>query len=405
MLTNKGSKMLRLSRQIVFVAAFSAALTSARASDGDIVLGQTMPYSGPASALSAVGKVQTRYFQMLNDQGGINGRKVNLISLDDSYSPPKAVEQTRKLVESEGAVAIFGSMGTAQNSAVQKYLSAKKIPQLFVFAASNRFADPKTNPYSLAGMILFATEAALYANVVADTSPDAKIAVLYQNDDYGREYLKGFRDQLAKRNAKAEIVATAPYEVTSPSVDSQVVTLASSGANVFLNASTGKFTSQAIRKAGELGWRAQQFLPIGSNFVATILKPAGLDYAKGAISAVQMKTVGDPEWLNDPGYIEWLTFMKKYYPEGDTTEQLNFVGWNMAVLMAKVLEACGPDLSSENILKQATSLKNVGLPGLLPGISINTSSDDYRLYKKARVERFDGERWVPMPGNPIVEVQ
>jgi ABC-type branched-subunit amino acid transport system substrate-binding protein len=342
---------------------------------------------------------------MINDQGGINGRKVKLISLDDSYSPPKAVEQTRKLVESEGAVAIFGSMGTAQNSAVQKYLGAKKIPQIFVFAASNRFADPKTNPHSLAGMILFATEAALYANVVADTLPNAKIAVLYQNDDYGREYLKGFQDQLAKRNAKAEIVATAPYEVTSPSVDSQVVTLASSGANVFLNASTGKFTSQAIRKAGELGWHAQQFLPVGSNFVATILKPAGLDYAKGAITAVQMKTVGDPAWLNDPGYIEWLNFMKKYYPEGDTTEQLNFVGWNMAVLMAKVLDACGPDLSSGNILKQATSLKNVSLPGLLPGISINTSSEDYRLYKKARVERFDGEHWVPMPGNPIVEVQ
>ena len=397
--------MFCLPRQVVLTAAFAAAFTSAHASDGELILGQTMPYSGPASALSAVGKVQTRYFQALNDQGGIKGRKIKLISLDDSYSPPKAVEQTRKLVESEGAVAIFGSMGTAQNSAVQKYLNARKIPQLFVFAGSERFSDPKANRYSLAGMVLFATEAALYANVVADTSPNAKIAVLYQNDDYGREYLKGFKDQLAKRNSKAEIVATAPYEVTSPSVDSQVVGLASSGANVFLNASTGKFTSQAIRKAGELGWRAQQFLPIGSNFVATILKPAGLDYAKGAISAVQLKTVGDPEWVNDPGYVEWLAFMKKYYPEGDTTEQLNFVGWNMAVLMAKVLEACGADWSPENILKQATSLRDVELPGLLPGISISTSPDDYRLFRKARVERFNGERWVPFPGSPIVEVQ
>ncbi|MBR0873237.1 ABC transporter substrate-binding protein [Bradyrhizobium tropiciagri] len=396
--------MFRLSRRIVLALGVFAASSCAHAADDELVLGQTMPYSGPASALSAVGKVQTRYFQMLNDQGGINGRKVRLISLDDSYSPPKAVEQTRKLVESEGAVAIFGSMGTAQNSAVQKYLNSKKIPQLFVFAASARFADPKAAPYSLAGMMLFATEAALYANVVADTLPDAKIAVLYQNDDYGREYLKGFKDQLAKRNASAEIVAAAPYEVTAPSVESQIVALASSGANVFLNASTGKFTSQAIRKAGELGWRAQQFLPIGSNFVATILKPAGLDYAKGAISAVQMKTVGDPEWINDPGYVEWLTFMKKYYPEGDTTEQLNFVGWNMAVLMNKVIAACGSDLSAENILKQAISLKNVELPGLLPGFSITTSADDYRLYRKARVERFDGERWVPVPGIPIVEV-
>jgi branched-chain amino acid transport system substrate-binding protein len=193
--------------------------------------------------------------------------------------------------------------------------------------------------------------------------------------------------------------------VTAPSVDSEVAALASSGANVFLNASNGKFTSQAIRKAGELGWRPQQFLPIGSNFVATILKPAGLDYARGAISAVQMKTVGDPEWVNDPGYMEWLAFMKNYYPEGDTTEQLNFVGWNMAVLMAKVLDACGSDLSSENILKQATSLKDVELPGLLPGIGINTSADDYRLYKKARIERFDGERWVPMSEHAIVEIQ
>src|ERR1700761_3823515 len=204
-------------RQLALLAACSTVTHAAHASERELVLGQTMPYSGPASALSAIGKVQTRYFQMINEHGGINSRKIKLISLDDSYSPPKAVEQTRKLVESEGAVAIFGRMGTAQNSAVQKYLSAKKIPQLFVFAASNRFADPRSNPYSLAGMILFETEAALYANVVIDTSPDAKIAVLYQNDDYGREYLMGFKDQLAKRNAKAEIVATASYDVTSPS--------------------------------------------------------------------------------------------------------------------------------------------------------------------------------------------
>lgn len=375
-----------------------AASWPAKAADTELVLGQTMPYSGPASALSAVGKVQTRYFQMINDRGGINGRKVKLISLDDGYSPPKAVEQTRRLIENDEAVAIFGSMGTAQNAAVQKYLNAKKIPQLFVFAASDRFADPKTSPYTIAGMTLFSTEADIYARLVAENIPGSRVAVLYQNDDYGREYLRSFKAELARRDPKADIVAAAPYEVTSPTVDSQVVSLASTNANVFLNASTGKFTSQAIRKAGELGWKAQQFLPIGSNFVPTILKPAGLENAKGAISATPTKSVGDPEWANDPAYLEWLAFMKKYYPDGDIEDQLNFTGWNIAVLMTKVLEACGDDLSRQNLMKHATALKNLVLPGLIPGITVNTSPDDYRLITSLRPQRFDGERWVPMSG-------
>ncbi|MBR1121554.1 ABC transporter substrate-binding protein [Bradyrhizobium lablabi] len=387
---------MRGKRWILVAAALAIAASPSMADEGDLVLGQTMPYSGAASALSAVGKVQTRYFEMINAKGGINGRKVKLISLDDAYSPPKAVEQTRRLVESDGAVAIFGSMGTAQNAAVQKYLNSRKIPQLFVFAASDRFADPHASPYTLSGMTLFSTEATVYARLVSSTIPAARVAVLYQNDDYGREYLRSFKAELARLDSKAEIVAASPYEVTSPTVDSLVVALASTNANVFLNASTGKFTTQAIRKAGELGWRAQQFLPIGSNFVATILKPAGLEYSKGAISATPTKTVGDPEWVNDPGYLEWLDFMKKYYPEGNIEEQLNFTGWNIAVLMTKVLEACGSDLSPENIMKQATALKEVKLPGLIPGITVNTSRDDYRLIKSLRPQRFDGTRWVTM---------
>jgi branched-chain amino acid transport system substrate-binding protein len=383
-------------RQLALAAAFSAIVSQANAADGEIVLGQTMPYSGPASALSSIGKVQTRYFQMINERGGINGRKIKLISLDDAYSPPKAVEQTRKLVESEEAIAIFGSMGTAQNSAVQKYLNAKKIPQLFVFAASDRFADPKTSPYSMSGMTLFSTEATIYADLVADTTPHAKVAVLYQNDDYGREYLRAFKTQLAKRDAAAEIVAATGYEVTSPTVESQVIALAATNADVFLNASTGKFTSQAIRKVGEIGWRAQQYLPIGSNFISTILRPGGLEYAKGAISATPTKSVGDPEWANDPAYVEWLAFMKKYYPDGDLEDQLNFTGWNIAVLMTKVIEACGSDVSSANIMKQATSLNNVELPGLIPGVTVNTSADDYRLIKTLRAQRFDGSHWAPL---------
>ena len=378
------------------VAAMSFA--SARAAEDELVLGQTMPYSGPASALSAVGKVQTRYFQMVNDRGGIRGRKIKLISLDDGYSPPKAVEQTRRLVESDGAVAIFGSMGTAQSAAVQKYLNAKKVPQLFVFAASERFADPKTSPYTLSGMTLFSTEATLYARLVAKGFPHARVAVLYQNDDYGKEYLRSFKAELARLDPDAAIVAASSYEVTSPTVDSQVLSLASTNADVFLNASTGKFTSQAIRKAGEIGWHAQQFLPIGSNFVATILRPAGLEYAKGAISATPTKSVDDPEWINDPGYLEWLDFMKKYYPEGNIEEQLNFSGWNVAVLMTKVLEACGSDFSAQNIMKHATSLKDVQLPGLIPGITVSTTPEDYRLIKSLRAQRFDGTRWVPLSG-------
>lgn len=386
-------------RRIALFAVGTALLltgTLARAADNELVLGQTMPYSGPASALSAIGKVQTRYFQMINDKGGINGNKVKLISLDDGYSPPKAVEQTRRLVESDEVVAIFGSMGTAQNAAVQKYLNTKKVPQLFVFAASDRFADPKTNPYTISGMTLFSTEAKLYAKLVADRIPGAKVAVLYQNDDYGKEYLHSFKTSLARLDAKAEVVAAAPYEVTSPTVESQIISLANTHANVFLNASTGKFTSQAIRKAGELGWKMQQFLPIGSNFVATILKPAGLEYAKGAISATPTKTVGDPEWVHDPGYLEWLAFMKKYYPEGNIEEQLNFTGWNIAVLMTKVLEACGSDFSRENIMKHVTSLKGIELPGLITGITVNTTPDDYVMIKSLRPQRFDGTGWVPL---------
>jgi branched-chain amino acid transport system substrate-binding protein len=385
--------------RFIFVVALSVAAASvAKAADDELILGQTMPYSGPASALSSVGKVQTRYFQMANEQGGINGHRIKLISLDDGYSPPKAVEQTRRLIESDEVVAIFGSMGTAQNAAVQKYLNGRKIPQLFVFAASDRFADPTASPYTISGMTLFSTEAIVYARLVAKTIPQAHVALLYQNDDYGREYLRSFKAELARLDPKAEIVAAAAYEVTSPTVESQVISLASTNANVFLNASTGKFTSQAIRKAGELGWHAQQFLPIGSNFVATILRPAGLEYAKGAISATPTKSVGDPEWDNDPAYLEWLAFMKRYYPDGDIEDQLNFTGWNIAVLMAKVIEACGTDLSRQNIMKQATSLKNVTLPGLIPGITVNTSPDDYRLIKSLRPQRFDGARWVPISG-------
>ncbi|VTU30326.1 ABC transporter substrate-binding protein [Variovorax sp. RA8] len=363
---------------------------------GEIKLGQTMPYSGPLSALSAVGKVQARYFKMLNDNGGVNGRRVTLLSVDDAYNPAKAVEQTRNLVEREEINAMFASMGTAQNAAVQKYLNGKKIPQLFVYAGSDRFADPKNYPWTLPGLPTFSTEASAYADYVGKTNPVAKVAVLYQNDDFGKEYLSAFKRRLQEVGSKVQVVAAAGYEVTAPTIDSQIISLAGTQADVFMNITSPKFTIQAIRKIGDLPWKPLHIIPITSNFIATVLRVAGLDKCVGLVSATPSKSAGDPEWANDAAYREWLAFMKKYYPEGDTTEQLNLVGYSMGFLMTEVLRRCGDDLSSERILKEATSLKNVALPALIPGFTVNTSPVDYRAVQQLRLQRFDGTRWMPV---------
>ena len=365
-------------------------------SRGDIKLGQTMPYSGPLSALSAIGKVQSRYFKMVNDKGGINGRSITLLSLDDAYNPAKAMEQTRSLVEREGVTAMFASMGTAQNVAVQKYLNTRKIPQLFVYAGSDRFADPKNFPWTLPGLPTFSTEAAAYADYISRTKPAAKISVLYQNDDFGKEYLSAFRERLQQLGSKAQVVAATGYEVTAPTIDSQIISLAGTGADVFMNITSPKFTIQAIRKVNELPWRPLHVIPITSNFVATVLRVAGLDKCVGLISATPSKSAGDPEWADDAGYKDWLGFMKAYYPEGDTTEQLNLVGYSMGFLMAEVLRRCGDDITGARILKEATSLKDVALPALIPGITVSTSPTDYRPVEQLRLQRFDGARWVPM---------
>lgn len=362
----------------------------------EIKLGQTMPYSGPASALSAVGKVQARFFKMVNDRGGINGRPVTLISLDDGYNPAKAIEQTRNLVERENVVAMFASMGTAQNVAVQKYLNGKKIPQLFVYAGSDRFADPEHYPWTLPGLPTFSTEAAIYADYVNRAKPRGKVAVLYQNDEFGKEYLGSFKKRLEQIGSKAAIVAAAGYEVTSPSIDSQVITLAGSQADVFMNITTPKFTIQAIRKASDIKWQPLQILPITSNFVATVLQVAGLEKCVGLISATPSKSAGDPEWAKDPGYQEWQAFMGRYYPEGNLNEQLNLAGYNMGVLMLEVLKRCGAEVTPQRILREATTLKNVELPGYVPGITVNTSPTDYRIIDKLRLQRFDGKRWVAL---------
>jgi ABC-type branched-subunit amino acid transport system substrate-binding protein len=363
---------------------------------GEIRLGQTMPYSGPLSALSAIGKVQARYFRMVNDKGGIHGRSVTLLSLDDAYNPAKAMEQTRSLVEREGVKAMFASMGTAQNVAVQKYLNTRKVPQLFVYAGSDRFADPKNFPWTLPGLPTFSTEAAAYADHIHRTKPAARIAVLYQNDDFGKEYLAAFRERLRQLGSKAQVVAASGYEVTAPTIDSQVISLAGTGADVFMDITSPKFTIQAIRKTSELPWKPLHIIPLTSNFVATVLRVAGLDKCVGLLSATPSKSAGDPEWADDAGYREWLGFMKAYYPEGDTTEQLNLVGYSMGCLMTEVLRRCGDDISGERILKEATSLKDVPLPALIPGITVSTSPTDYRPVEQLRLQRFDGARWVPV---------
>ncbi len=388
--------MLRIGGALLASPVIDAAAQQTAAFRGQIKLGQTMPYSGPASALSAIGKVQSRYFRMVNERGGINGREVVLLSLDDGYNPAKAVEQTRRLVEQERVLAMFGSMGTAQNAAVQKYLNTRKVPQLFVYAGSERFADPKQYPWTVPGLTTFPTEAATYAEYLNRVKPGAKVAVLYQNDDFGKEYLAAFRQRLQEMRSTMTVSTALTYEVTAPTVDSQVISLAASQADVFLNITSPKFTTQAIRKAYDLGWKPLQIVPITSNFVATVLRAAGLEKCVGLISATPTKSAGDPEWANDAGYRDWLTFMKRYYPEGDITEQLNLSGYNIAVLMEKVLRDCGDDLTPARVLRQATTLRDVTLPGLIPGITVSTSPEDYRIIRQLRLQRFDGTRWVRM---------
>ncbi|OVZ55603.1 branched-chain amino acid ABC transporter substrate-binding protein [Pigmentiphaga sp. NML080357] len=388
--------MLQLAMAPLVCAGPAWGQQAVRQFKGEIRLGQTMPYSGPLSALSPVGKVQSRYFTMLNEAGGVNGRSVRLISLDDNYNPAKAVEQTRNLVERERVLAMFSSMGTAQNAAVQKYLNSRKIPQLFVYAGSDRFADPQNYPYTLPGLPTFSLEASAYAEYVHRVKPAAKVAVLYQNDDFGKEYLAAFKERLRQLGSKVAVAAVAAYEVTAPTIESQVISLAASKADVFMNVTTPKFTIQAIRKVSDLGWQPLHILPIASNFIPTVLRVAGLEKCIGLVSSTPSKTAGDPEWEDDAEYRKWLAFMKKYYPEGDTTEQLNFAGYSMAVLMTEVLRRCGDDLTSARIMKEATSLQEVALPHLIPGITVSTSATNYQTIRQLRLQRFDGKLWVPL---------
>jgi branched-chain amino acid transport system substrate-binding protein len=362
------------------------------ATDTEIKIGNIMPYSGPASAYGVIGKTEQAFFNMINAQGGINGRKINFISYDDGYSPPKTVEQARKLVESDEVLFIFNSLGTPPNSAIQKYMNGKKVPQLFVATGATKWNDPKEFPWTMGWQPSYQSESHIYAKYLLKEKPDAKIAVLYQNDDYGKDYLKGLKDGLGAK-AASMIVAEESYETTEPTIDNHIVKLKASGADVFFNVTTPKFAAQAIKKTAEIGWKPLHILNNVSNSVGAVIKPAGYDNSQGIISADYRKDVSDPQWTNDAGMKEFLAFMEKDFPEGNKLDNGTLVGYGVAQTMVQVLKQCGDDLTRENIMKQAANLKDFRTEVLLPGITINTSPTDFAPIDQLQLMRFKGERW------------
>jgi branched-chain amino acid transport system substrate-binding protein len=366
----------------------------AGASDTEIKIGNIMPYSGPASAYSAIGKSEAAYFKKINDEGGINGRKINFISVDDGYSPPKAVEMARRLVERDQVLLLFQSVGTSSNSAIHQYMNAKKVPQLFVATGATKWNDPKNFPWTMGFQPSYQTEGAIYAKHILQTKPDAKIAVLYQNDDYGKDYLKGFEDGLGDK-AKTMIVAKASYEVGDPTVDSQIVQLQGSGADVLINFASPKFAAMAIRKVYDIGWKPVQYLNNVSASIGSVLTPAGAEKSVGVITSQYMKDPLDERWKNDKGMKDWYAFMTKYYPDGDLKDSFNVYGYAAAQTLAQVLKQCGDNLTRENVMKQAANLKDWQPSTILPGININTSPTDFAPIKSMQLVRFDGTKYVP----------
>jgi len=361
------------------------------ATDTEIKIGQTVPFSGPASAYASIGKTQAAYFNMINEQGGVNGRKINLIQYDDAYSPPKAVEQVRKLVESDEVLLTFQIIGTPSNAAVQKYLNGKKVPQLFAATGASKFTDPKNYPWTLGFNPNYFVEGRIYGQYILKNYPNAKVGVLYQNDDLGRDYLNGIKSGLGDKASM--VVAEASYEVSDPTVDSQILKLKSAEIDVLFDASTPKFAAQTIKKTAELGWKPVHILDINATSVGAVMQPAGLEASKGVISVNYGKDPLDPTWKDDPGMKKYLDFMAKYYPEGDKNSSFNAYGYSTAQLMAHVLKQCGDDLTRENVMKQATNLKNVVLDLALPGMTPTTTPNDYRVNKQLQMMRFNGERW------------
>jgi ABC-type branched-subunit amino acid transport system substrate-binding protein len=362
------------------------------ATDTEITIGQTMAYSGPASAYGTYGKLEAAYFRMITNEGGINGRKVRFLSLDDGFSPPKTVEQTRRLVEHEQVLLIFGSLGTAPNSAVMKYLNQRKIPQLFLGSAASKFYDSRNYPWTMGILFNYQEEASIYARHLLTTNPQAKVAILYQNDDFGRDFVRGFAKALGS-GAEKTIVAQVSYELTDPTIDSQVISLRGSGADAFLNITSTKFAVQSIRKLADLGWKPLHFLPFPSSSLANVLKVAGLDRSLGILSASSLKDPSDPQWQDAADMKTFLAFMQRYYPEGDTADQHNAIAYISSFLIVHVLRQCGDDLTRDNVLHHATTLHDLEAPLLLPGIKVNTGPLHYQQISNYRMRRFDGRQW------------
>ena len=390
-------KLVPIAALLAAALASQAALAQKKydpgASDTEIKIGNTNPYSGPASAYGTIGKTIAAYFKMVNEQGGINGRKVNFISYDDGYSPPKTVEMARKLVEQDQVLFVFQTLGTPCNTAIQKYMNMSKVPQLHVATGATKWNDPKNFPWTMGWQPNYQTEGRIYAQHILQTKPNAKIGILYQNDDYGKDYVKGLKDGLGDA-AKKLIVMEQTHEVTDPTIDSQIVNLKNSGANVFYNVTIPKFAVQAIKKSHDIDWKPLHLLNSVSSSVGVVLKTAGLDISKGLITVFYIKDPTDPQWKNDQGMKDWLAFMKKYYPEGNTEDVFNAYGYTVSQSLVHVLKQCGNDLSRANIMKQAANIKDLSLPLLLPGIKLNTSPTDYYPIEQEQLAKFDGERWV-----------
>ena len=389
---NKRLLGLALAGLVISTPALAQKKYDSGATDTEIKVGHTNPYSGPASAYGQVGKTQAAYFKMINDNGGVNGRKINFISYDDAYNPPKAVEQTRKLVESDEVLFLFQGLGTAPQAAVQKYLNDKKFPQLFVSSGATRFSDHKGFPWTMAFNPNYQSEGHIYAQLILKSYPNAKIAILYQNDDFGKDYVVGLKDALGDK-AKTMIVAEAPYEVSDPTVDSQMVKLKASGADLFFNVTTPKFAAQSIKKAAELGWKPVHLLNINATAVGQVMIPAGPENSKGTISVNYGKDPLDKQWESDEGMNRYKAFMAKYAPELDVNSGLSAYGYSTAELLVHVIKQAGDTLTRENVMKQATNIKGFAGDLALPGMKVFTAPDDYRVNKQFRLMKFSGERW------------
>jgi len=361
------------------------------ATDTEVRIGNIVPYSGPASAYGIIGKSEEAYFKMINENGGINGRKIKFISYDDAYSPPKAVEQVRKLVESDEVLVVFSALGTPSNTAIQKYLNAKKVPQLFVATGATKWNDPTHFPWTIGWQPSYQSEARIYAKFLMKEKPDAKVAVLYQNDDFGKDYLKGLKDGFAGK--ASAIIAEESYEVSEPTIDNHTVKLKASGADVLISITTPKFAAQTIKKMAEIDWKALQIVANVSTSVGAVMKPAGFENGQGVLSAHYAKDAGDAQWKDDPGMKKFLAFLDKHYPDADRSNSQVIYGYGAAQTLTKILEMCGDDLTRANIMKQAANLKDFTPDTVLPGVKINTSATDFAPIEQLQMMRFKGEKW------------